>query len=50
LSKKFTPIQKNEVYMVEEDYLDRANIDVIKGELKTIDLNNNIITVKGVKE
>ena len=36
--------------MVEEDYLDRANIDVIKGELKTIDLNNNIITVKGVKE
>jgi predicted RNA-binding protein len=50
LSKKFTPIQKNEVYMVEEDYLDRANIDVIKGELKTIDLNNNIITIKGVKE
>jgi len=50
LNKKFTPIQKNEVYMVEEDYLDRANIDVVKGELKTIDLNNNVITVKGVKD
>lgn len=50
LNKKFTPIQKNEVYMVEEDYLDRANIDVVKGEIKTIDLNRNEIVVKGVKE
>jgi len=36
--------------MVEEDYLDRANIDVVKGEIKTIDLNRNEIVVKGVKE
>jgi len=50
LNKKFTPIQKNEVFMVEEDYLDRANIDVVKGEIKTIDLNRNEIVVKGVKE
>jgi len=41
LCRKFTPINKNEVYLVEEDYLDRANIDVVKGEIKTIDLNNN---------
>lgn len=50
LTKKFTPLQKNEVYMVEDDYLDRANIDVVKGEIKTINLNNNQIVVKGVKE
>jgi predicted RNA-binding protein len=36
--------------MVEEDYFDRANVDVIKGEIKTIDLNKNEIVVKGVKE
>jgi NADH dehydrogenase FAD-containing subunit len=49
LNKKFTPINKNEVYMVEEDYLDRANVDVVRGEVKTIDFNYNLITVKGVK-
>ena len=36
--------------MVEEDYLDRANVDVVKGEIKSLDLNNNKIVVKGVKE
>jgi hypothetical protein len=41
LNRKFTPLQKNEVYMVEDDYLDRANVDVVKGEIKTIDLNRN---------
>lgn len=50
LNRKFTPIQKNEVFVVEEDYFDRANVDVIKGEIKTIDLNKNEIVVKGVKE
>ena len=50
LNRKFTPLQKKEVFLVEEDYLDRANIDVVKGEIKTIDLNHNQIVVKGVKE
>ena len=49
-NRKFTPLQKNEVYMVEEDYLDRANIDVVSGEIKSIDLSRKSITVKGVKE
>jgi hypothetical protein len=31
LLRKFSPISKNETYLVEDDYLDRANIDVIKG-------------------
>jgi predicted RNA-binding protein len=34
--------------MVEEDYLDRANIDVIKGDIKAIDLNKNQVIVRGV--
>lgn len=25
------PLAKNQVYLVENDYLDRANIDIIKG-------------------
>lgn len=30
--------------------MDRANIDVVKGEIKSIDLNKKEITVKGVKK
>ena len=50
LSRKFSPIHKNESYFVEEDFLDRANVDVIKGEIKSIDLNHNIIRIKGHKD
>jgi NADH dehydrogenase FAD-containing subunit len=46
-TRKFSPINKNEAFMVEEDYLDRANIDVIKGEIKAIDLNKNQLIIKG---
>lgn len=38
LSKKFSPINKNESYMVESDYLDRANVDVIRAEISAIDV------------
>jgi len=31
LNRKFSPIHKNEAFLVEEDFLDRANIDVIRG-------------------
>lgn len=49
LNRKFTPIHKNEVYLVEEDYLDRANVDVVKGEIKSIDFVKKTIVVRGVK-
>jgi hypothetical protein len=39
LTRKFSPLGKNESYMVEEDYLDRANVDVVRGEVKGIDLH-----------
>ena len=46
LNRKFTPLNKNEVYYAEEDYLDRANVDVIKGEIKGIDLKRNNVIIK----
>lgn len=33
--------------MVEEDFLDRANVDVYKGEVSKIDLNKKLISVRG---
>lgn len=33
--------------MVEEDYLDRANVDVFKGAIKSIDLSKNLVFIKG---
>jgi NADH dehydrogenase FAD-containing subunit len=42
-------LEKNEVYMVEEDYFNRANVEVIAGDVKTIDLNTKKIIVRGIK-
>ena len=36
--------------MVEEDYLDRANIDLIRGEIKNIDVDKKEIVVKGMRK
>ena len=36
--------------MVEEDYLDRANIDLIRGEIKSIDVDKKEIVVKGMRQ
>lgn len=41
LNKKFSPLDKSEVFMVEENFLDLANVEVAKGEIQTIDLNRN---------
>lgn len=37
LKSKFTPLTKNETFLADLDFLDRANITVIKGEVKKID-------------
>lgn len=39
-------MSKNQCFLVEDDYLDRANVDVIKGELKKIDVNTRTIDIK----
>jgi thioredoxin reductase len=36
--------------MVDEDYLDRANVDVMKGEVKSIDLVERKVYVKGHRD
>ena len=38
------------MFLVEEDYFDRANVDVIKGEIKKIDLGKNELIIKGLKD
>jgi len=45
LNKKFSKISRNEVFLVEEDYLDRANVNVITGAVKAIDFNKNKINI-----
>ena len=47
LQRKFSPISKNESYYVEEDFLDRANVDVVKGDVKAIDLNHKHVVIRG---
>jgi len=37
LTRKFSQISKNEVFLVEQDYLDRANVTVMKGNVTNID-------------
>ena len=33
-TRKFGEVSKNEAYYVEPDYLDRANVDIIQGDVK----------------
>ena len=36
LRRKFTPLSKNESFLADLDFLDRANITVVKGEIAEI--------------
>lgn len=47
LRRKFGPLSKNEVYFVEENFFEAANIRVMKGELKELDVDNKRIKLKG---
>jgi hypothetical protein len=33
LNHSFAPLQKNQLFYVEKDYMDRANVEILKGEL-----------------
>ena len=41
---------KNEAYLTDLDFLDRANITVIKGDVKAIDKEKKFIKIKGIKD
>jgi anti-anti-sigma regulatory factor len=43
-------LTKNETFLTDLDFLDKANITVIKGEIKSIDKEKKVITIKGIKE
>lgn len=50
MKRDFSPLSKNQCYLVENDYLDRANIDIIKGGVKYIDVDNRKILVNGYRK
>jgi thioredoxin reductase len=50
LNRTFSPLQKNQAYFVEKDYMDRANVEVLKGEISQIDFNKKVIKVIGQKK
>ena len=50
LKNKFTPLTKNETFLTDLDFLDKANITVIKGEVKHINKEKKLISIKGIKE
>ena len=41
------PLSKNQCFLVEDDYLDRANVDIIQGEVQQIDVNSKLMRIKG---
>jgi len=50
MKRQMGPLAKNQCYLVEEDFLDRANIDVIKGQVSNIDCDERQITIKGLNK
>ena len=48
--RKFTPLTRNETFLTDQDFLDKANITVIKGEIKGIDKAKKMIRMKGMKQ
>ncbi len=50
LRRKFSPLSKNEVFYLDDDYMNRANIKVVPGIIKFIDVDKKEIEVKGYHE
>lgn len=50
MKRQLAPLSKNQCFLVEDDYLDRANVDIIKGDVKQIDIDNRRIMIKGQRK
>ena len=50
LRRKFTPLTKNEVHFLEDDFMDKANITVMQGEIKKIDVDKKQLVLKNVHQ
>lgn len=49
MKRDLGPLTKNQCYLVENDFLDRANVDVIKGQIKVIDYVGKKVQIMGYK-
>lgn len=45
--RKFDSIEKNEAFLVEDDFFDRANVDIVTGKVKRIDVTKKTVTIIG---
>lgn len=50
MKRELGPLAKGQSYLVETDYLDRANVDVITGQLKMIDVENRKMAITGYRD
>lgn len=50
MRKQLGPLSKNQSYLVEDDYLDRANIDIIRGTIHRIAIEEKMLTIKGLRK
>lgn len=50
MRRQLGPLTKNQCFLVEDDFLDRANVDIIKGDVRHIDVENRQIVIKGLKK
>jgi 3-phenylpropionate/trans-cinnamate dioxygenase ferredoxin subunit len=50
MKRDLSPLSKNQCYLVETDYLDRANVDIIKGNIKMLDVENGKLVVTGYRK
>ena len=50
MRRQMGPVAKNAAFMVEEDFLDRANVDIMKGKVIRIDVEAKEITLSGMKK
>jgi len=50
MRRELGPLTKNQCFLVEDDFLDRANVDIIKGDVRHIDIDKREIVIAGQKK
>ena len=50
LRRNLGPLSKNQCFYVEDDFLDRANIDIMKGSLTELNMEQKYMVLKGQRK
>ena len=50
MKQDLSPLSKNQCYFVEDDFLDRANVDVLKGKIKMLDTTHKKLVLTGYRK